>query len=99
MKGIKEAIASDFVLRDVMKIMKENDWERQKNRSESKRYFLMKHELYQTKGLLLRCKQIVIPETLQKQVITAAHSLGHFGMTINKLRCLEQNIGSNNLTV
>ena len=30
MKGIKEAIASDFVLQDVMKIMKENDWERQR---------------------------------------------------------------------
>ena len=32
MKGIEEANASDFVLQDVMKIMKENDWERQKDR-------------------------------------------------------------------
>ena len=84
MKGIKKAIASDFVLQDVMKIMKENDWERQKDGPEIKPYYLVKHELYQTKGLLLRCKQIVIPEKLQKQVIIAAHSLGHFGMTRTK---------------
>ena len=65
-----------------MKIMKENDWERQKDRPEIKPYYLVKHD--QTKGLLLRCKQIVIPEKLQKQVIIAAHSLGHFGMTRTK---------------
>ena len=79
MKGIKEAIASDFVLEDVMKIMKEIDWERQKVRPEIKPYYLVKHELYQTGGLLLRCKQIVIPEKLLKQVIIAAHSLCYFG--------------------
>ena len=84
MKGIKEAIAGDFVLQDVMKIMKENDWEKQKDRPEIKPYYLVKHELYQTKGLLFRCRQIVIPEKLQKQVIIAAHSLGHFGMTRTK---------------
>ena len=84
MKGIKEAIAGDFVLQDVMKIMRENDWERQKDKPEIKPYYLVKHELYQTKGLLFRCRQIIIPEKLQKQVIIAAHSLGHFGMTRTK---------------
>ena len=49
LKGIKEAIASDFVPQDVMKIMKENDCERQKDRPESKPYYLIKRELYQTK--------------------------------------------------
>ena len=67
-----------------MKIMKENDWEKQKDRPEIKPYYLVKHELYQTKGLLFRCRQIVIPEKLQKQAIIAAHSLGHFGMTRTK---------------
>ena len=84
MKGIKEAIASDFVLQDVMKIMKENDCERKKDRPEIKPYYLVKYELYQMKGLLLRCRKIVIPEKLLKQVIIAAHSLGHFGMTRTK---------------
>ena len=73
-----------------------NDWEGQKNRPEIKPYYLVKHELYQTKGLLFRCRQIVIPEKLQKQVIIAAHSLGHFGMTRTKQM---QNIGSHVLTV
>ena len=51
-KGIKQAIASDFVLQDVMKIMKENDSERQRT-DQIKPYYLVQHELYQTKGLLL----------------------------------------------
>ena len=44
----------------------------------------MRHELFRAKGLILRCRQIVIPEKLQKQVIIAAHSMGHFGMTRTK---------------
>ena len=52
MKGIKEAIASDFVLQDVMKIMKENDSERQRT-DQIKPYYLVQHKLYKTKGLLL----------------------------------------------
>ena len=81
-----------------MNIMKENDWERQKDRPEIKSYYLVKHEHNQTKGLLFRCRQIVIPEKLQKQVIIAAQSLGHFGMTRTN-RCFGQNIGSHVLTV
>ena len=98
MKGIKGVIASDFVLQDIMKIMKENDWKRQKDRPEIKPYYLVKHELYQTKGFLLRCRLIVIPEKLQKQVIITAHSLGQFVMTRTK-HMLQANIGSHVFTV
>ena len=84
MKSIKEATVSDIVLQEVLKIMKQNNWERNKHRPEIKPYYQIKHELYRAKGLLLRCRQIVIPEKLQKYVITAAHSMGHFGMTRTK---------------
>ena len=45
---------------------------------------MIRHELCKAKGLPLRCRQIVIPERLQKRVITAAYSMGHFGMTKTK---------------
>ena len=35
-------------------------------------------------GLIFRFNQIVIPSCLQQTVITAAHSLGHLGMTKTK---------------
>ena len=83
LRSIKEVTAKDEILR-----MKQNDWEQHKNRPEIKPYYLVRHELSRAKGLLLHLKQIVIPEKLQKQlqkqVITAAHSLGHFGMTRTK---------------
>ena len=84
MKSIKEATLKDKILQDVIKRMKQNDWERHKNRTEVKPYYLVRHELFLVKGLVLRCRQIVIPEKLQKQVIKAAHSMGHFGMTRTK---------------
>ena len=84
MRSIKEATLSDTVLRDIWKIMKQNDWKKYKSRPEIQPYFQIRHELYRAKGLLLRCRQIAIPEKLQKQVITAAHSMGHFGMTRTK---------------
>ena len=36
MNSIKEATASDIVLQEVLKIMKQNNWERNKHRSEIK---------------------------------------------------------------
>ena len=84
MKSIREATSSDPVLQEILKIMKENKWEKHKDRPEIKPYFLIRHGLCKAKGLLLRCRQIVIPEKLQKHVISAAHSMGHFGMTKTK---------------
>ena len=81
MKCIKEATLKDETLQDVLNRMKQNDWERHKDSPEIKPYYLVRHELFRAKGLILRCRQIVIPEKLQKQVIIAAHSMGNFGMT------------------
>lgn len=64
--------------------MKQNDWESHKKKPEIMPYYLVRHDLSRAQGLLLRCNQIVIPEKLQKQVIKAGHSLGHFGMTRTK---------------
>ena len=84
LRSIKEATAKDEILADIRIRMNQNNWEQHKNRPEIKPYYLVRHELSRAKGLFLRHKQIVIPEKLQKQVITAAHSLGHFGMTRSK---------------
>ena len=63
MKGIKEAIASDFFLQDFIRNEK-NDWWRQEDRPAIKPYYVVKHELQQTKGLLFQRRQKVIPEKL-----------------------------------
>ena len=73
LRSIHEATLKDKILQDVGKRMKRNDWEQHKNRSELKPYYLVRHELFRAKGLLLRNRQLVIPEELQKQVIAAAH--------------------------
>ena len=84
MNSIRDATDADEVLQQVLKRMKQNDWEKHKKTPEIMPYYLIRHELSRVKGLILRDKQIIIPERLQKQVIRAAHSLGHFGMTRTK---------------
>ena len=84
MNSIKEATSKDVVLQDVSTRMKENDWDKHQSRPEIKPYYMIRHELSRAKGLILRDRQIVIPEELQRQVIVAAHSMGHFGMTKTK---------------
>ena len=84
MKSIREATDKDEVLQQVLKRMKQNDWEKHKKNREIMPCYLVRHKLSRAKGLILRCNQIVIPEKLQKEFIKAAHSLGHFGMTHTK---------------
>ena len=67
LRSIHGATLKDEILQDVRKRMKRNDWEQHRNRPELKPYFLVRHELFRAKGLLLRNRQIVIPEELQKQ--------------------------------
>ena len=66
-RSIKEVILEDIILQDVIKRMKQNDLEKQKNRPEIKPYYLVRHELFRAKGLLLRCRQIVIPENYKSR--------------------------------
>ena len=44
----------------------------------------VKNELYAVDGLLFRMNHIIIPRSLQRKVIKAAHHLGHLGMTKTK---------------
>ena len=44
----------------------------------------MQNELYAVDSVLFRMNQIIIPRSLQRQVIKAAHHLGHLGTTTTK---------------
>ena len=43
MKSIREATSSEPVLQEILKIMKQNNWEKHKDRPEIKSYFLIRH--------------------------------------------------------
>ena len=69
MNSIRDATDADEILQQVLKRMKQNDWEKHKKTPEIMPYYLIRHELSRVKGLILGDKQIVIPERPQKQVI------------------------------
>ncbi|CAG2239918.1 unnamed protein product [Mytilus edulis] len=67
-----------------MQRQRRNDWEKHKSRPEIATYYMVRNELYILDEVLFRLNQIVIPESLQRKVIKAAHSMGHLGLTKTK---------------
>ena len=82
--SINDATSTDETLKLIKEIMKDDKWEHYKHRPEIKPFYQVRHELYQANGLILRNRQVVIPERLQRDTIRAAHSMEHFGMTKTK---------------
>ena len=81
---IADRTTKDEILKDVVQRIQKNDWEKNKKRPEILPYYRIKEELSVAGGLLLRGQQIIVPDKLQKQVVKAAHSMGHLGRTKTK---------------
>lgn len=58
-----------------------NDWEKSKMDIDIKPFYSIKDELYLVDNLIYRMHQLVVPKSLQRKCIKAAHSMGHFGMS------------------
>lgn len=72
--SIKEATTKDETLKLIKEIMRKDNWENYKDRPDVKPFCLVRHELYRANDLILRNRQVVIPEKLHKATIKAAHS-------------------------
>ncbi|XP_055543126.1 uncharacterized protein K02A2.6-like [Wyeomyia smithii] len=80
LKDIVEATKKDGTLQEVLLSLEMNTW------TESTRgYKQFKPELHTAVGVVMRGDRLVIPETLQAQVIACAHE-GHPGMSVMKRR-------------
>ena len=60
------------------------DWNKHKRNPDISCFHEARHELFVVDDLILRINKIVIPTSLQRKVIKAAHHLGHLGMTKTK---------------
>ena len=81
---IREETKKDNPLQKIVQTIKEDSWERQKKDPDIMPFYSIRGELYLAEGVILRMNKIIIPKNLQKKVLKAAHSLGHFGMTKTK---------------
>ena len=67
-----------------MKRILKNDWEHHKKDPDIRPFYHMRTELYVAEETVFRMNKIVLPKPLQRKVIKAAHSMGHFGITKTK---------------
>lgn len=80
LNDIAEATSKDIVLQEVMRALETGIW------TESSIGFKQfKPELHTAAGVLMRGDRLVVPETLQAQVVGCAHE-GHPGMSVMKRR-------------
>ena len=82
--SIRKETRNDGQLQKLYKRILEEVWEKHRKDPDLHQFYSIKEELYVADGLIFRLNQIVIPLTLRRVVIKAAHSLGHLGMTKTK---------------
>ena len=82
--SIRKETRNDGQLQKLYKRILNEDWEKHRKDPDIHQFYSIKEELYVADGLIFRLNQIVIPLTLRRVVIKAAHSLRHLGMTKTK---------------
>ena len=78
---IREKTPKDEVMQKQVKRIVKGDWEKHKRDKDLGPYLHVKQELSITEGLIFRKQHIVLPATLQKEVVKLGHNLGHLGKT------------------
>ena len=84
LERIRKETALDNQFRKLYRRIVKEDWEKHKKDKDIIPFYSIRHDLYVMNGLIFRFNQIVILSCLQRNVIKAAHSLGHMGMTKTK---------------
>ena len=84
MDNIREESLKDHQLQKLAARIQMGDWNKHKRDPHILCFYKASHELFVVDDLILWINKIVIPKSLQRKVIKAAHHLGHFGMTKTK---------------
>ncbi|XP_041470031.1 uncharacterized protein K02A2.6-like [Lytechinus variegatus] len=77
---VKDETTQDPQLSKLKQRITRDDWEAFRKDDDIKPFYPIRHELYIAEGMIFRLNTIVIPATLQRKVIKAAHKMGHLGM-------------------
>lgn len=83
LEKIREETTKDPILQEVRKCIQSGKWQTQK-KGELAPYYDVRDELCIIDEMIYRLRQIVIPESLQKKIVTTGHKLGHLGSTKTK---------------
>ena len=84
MDQIKEETRKDNQLQKLSARIHTGDWEQHKKDPDILPFYGVREELYAVNDLIFRMDRIIIPTSLQRRVIKAAHHLGHMEMTKTK---------------
>ncbi len=84
LERIKKETSDCKQMRKLQDRIQKGDWNTYKKDPDIEPYFMIREELFNAEGLIFRLDKIVIPSSLQRKVIKAAHSMGHLGMTKTK---------------
>ena len=81
---IKEETQKDSQPQKLSARIHTGDWEQHKKDPDIMPFYGRRHEFYAVDDLIFRMNRIIIPTSLQRRIIKAAHHLGHMGMTKTK---------------
>ena len=81
MNEIKMETMKDSQMQKIKDRITNADWENYRRDLDVQPFLSVSKELYVAEGVIFRLQQVVIPRSLQRKVIRAAHSQGHLGMS------------------
>ena len=81
---IKQEAKQDNQMKKLSERILEGDWEVNKKDPDIEPFYQIKEELCMVSGLIFRQEKIIIPQSLQRKVVKAGHSMGHLGITKTK---------------
>ena len=81
---IRDATRHDDQLQKLDQVIWKGTWELNRKDPDIQPFYSIRDELYTADGLILKGKQIIIPTTLQRKIVTTAHKMGHLGITKTK---------------
>ena len=84
LERLQEETNKDEQLHKLKECILKSDGERNKKDKDISPYYHIRNERFVAEGLVSRLNQIIVPRTLQENVIKATHNMGHLGMTKTK---------------
>jgi hypothetical protein len=82
LEKIREETKKDPTLEEIQQYIQTGKWKSSKGRIAP--YYIIRDELSIIEGLIYRERRLVIPENLQRKLVSIGHKMGHLGATKTK---------------
>lgn len=84
LEKMQDETKKDSQLQKLRQTSTHDSWEKNKDDPQIAPFYSIRQQISTAEDLVFRLDKIIVPKSLRRKVVDAAHSMGHFGMTKTK---------------